>query len=43
MIVKIYTSAQLEDFARKKREEFFSWRPQASSAVDVYDFVDFVG
>ncbi len=43
MNVKIYTSSQLEEFTCAKRKEFSSWRPQRSSAIDVYDFVDFVG
>ena len=43
MNVKIYTSAQLEEFAQAKRREFFGYRPQKNSSIDVYDFVDFVG
>ena len=43
MNVKTYTSAQLEEFAQAKRREFFGYRPQKNSSIDVYDFVDFVG
>ncbi|PBC74947.1 ImmA/IrrE family metallo-endopeptidase [Fibrobacter intestinalis] len=43
MNVKIYASVQLEEFANIKRKAFLLWRPHKNSAVDVYDFVDFVG